>query len=732
MSLVSQIDDAEATGRYVPDGAGVRARRLDPGWSGQDDAQRFLESCQAEPGQLRARVYERSPFRDGLAYGFIREGHRIVQHAFQPLSIGRTPFVGSPLSWPGWARVPGMEASEQLAEVVDLFAHAVTIDADGDADERLADHLLRHAPRLLAAATSAGADGTLMAIMRAAAHEDPRVIRHRLPTGTPQPFALAEVLAADEELICAALLDAGAVVEDNDMVIPEYESMHELHPGRRFAVTVDGASVHYVPHWSISTERTVMYEHTARWSWAAGDRQRLLAERIADIDGFCAARVCETHAGDVVSRVLVGDDEPAYARLRPGRREGDGAVEVVWDATDDDLARPASDYGLVGDGPVARRRGRIWVRQADADALDGLRDAIERLRDVRVRWTSSEADGPEGSEHSLRIRDERVARRTRGRSWTEAMRTCLAEHGTWEHETTRRQTRTMEHHRAPASERGLLRADGMTVDALARLLTSWGLPCVLRERVPWNWLYGGERRVGFCTPLADEYARGSERLRLPENTIVLHGMTSAEGNTTTALENLRQIIRTGGLKSIAERRRMGIQVRSMSPRGDIASGIDHGVPCKIGASSCYGTYVFFGMRPDILLRRDVWFSDTDFGGCVDRYDRYAEYARGIGQPGIFEPCPHAARQTHLDEGIGDNDNEAYFRREIPWTDIDTVWVMADVTVGATSLYEAALREVEEAKTAGKLPDHVRVEAFGGDDGLDELLADRARALAADR
>lgn len=252
------------------------------------------------------------------------------------------------------------------------------------------------------------------------------------------------------------------------------------------------------------------------------------------------------------------------------------------------------------------------------------------------------------------------------------------------------------------SEQGILRVHAKTPEDALKALTEAKLAKSVCKSVPGDEIYRGKHRFGHVTPLYEPLATGEEAVSLPDEHMIIHGLTGAGGNAKGHLEN---IIKSGGLKSIAERRRMNIKTQSMSPLGDIASGIDMGVPCKIGRETQYGGAIFFGMKPEAIERRDLWFSNVDFGGGHNRNASYQKYAKGLGQNDIHSPCPTEGRKKHLKNGLGAT-NEIYFRGEVSWNDVDTLFV-ANQSEGAT------IKEmVEKYKQNGLLPHHVRVEVVG--------------------
>jgi hypothetical protein len=169
---------------------------------------------------------------------------------------------------------------------------------------------------------------------------------------------------------------------------------------------------------------------------------------------------------------------------------------------------------------------------------------------------------------------------------------------------------------------------------------------------------------------------------------------------------------------------MGIGFNSMSPRGDIASGIDGGVPCKIGNVPCYGAMVVFAMKPEVLERRDLFFSNHDFGGGKDRYPHFTQYAKRIGQERIFLPAPHHARQKHLNEGTEPNDNEVYLQYEIAWDEIDTIFISTQM-----GLYDKAVARINAWQAEGLVNPSVRVVPYNGEHHhLQPIISERAKEL----
>jgi hypothetical protein len=131
------------------------------------------------------------------------------------------------------------------------------------------------------------------------------------------------------------------------------------------------------------------------------------------------------------------------------------------------------------------------------------------------------------------------------------------------------------------------------------------------------------------------------------------------------------------------------------------------------------------MRPEVLLRRDLFFAPCDYGGGKDRYPAFTKYAEEIGQRRIYLPASHNARKIHLAGGIAKSDNEVYLRHEITWEEIDTVWVKE-------SLYAKVKKRWDHWQAIGWIQASVRLESYSGE-GTDLIpqVEERARRIAQD-
>lgn len=135
-------------------------------------------------------------------------------------------------------------------------------------------------------------------------------------------------------------------------------------------------------------------------------------------------------------------------------------------------------------------------------------------------------------------------------------------------------------------------------------------------------------------------------LKIPEGNLVIHGLTGIS-SWGEALNKFDQILKSGELMSSAQRRHQGSISHTMSPIGDLASGIDWGVPFTISPIPSYGKWIYFVLKRETLLRKDLFFSDRDFGGGKNRLPLYNQYAQSLGQESIFDAPDFGARQKHM-------------------------------------------------------------------------------------
>lgn len=95
--------------------------------------------------------------------------------------------------------------------------------------------------------------------------------------------------------------------------------------------------------------------------------------------------------------------------------------------------------------------------------------------------------------------------------------------------------------------------------------------------------------------------------------------------------------------------------------------------------------------------------------------------KGLGAPGLHQQVPHEGRVSHLKNGL-DRTNEADVRDEIPWGDIDTMYVETPMLAKATQMIDAA-------KRAGKVPGGLRVREAGATRAATgPAMVDRANEL----
>jgi hypothetical protein len=541
---------------------------------------------------------------------------------------------------------------------------------------------------------------------------------NRWVSADPVWHSFAEIGETDDSTVVAALIAHAGHAEANELEFPVYDSRHSLHAGTAITATVDGVSVRYVPHNGTTGQP---YQHTStEYQFPQGAALRALALQHAhdnDAEQYSVHAkdlyVCERNG--VVDGLVDRYSVPSNA-LRAIGMGDTSVVEESWEGDEMTYRRMTGEEHetLLPKTWTALPNNR-WVLTADMEEHAAEHERIADLiytglveQPLSVPYNAAQSDianrfeafaerFPEWSAHGERLF---------------ALATS-ADAATITHEHVEQ--------RAPFSERGKLVVEGATPVQTAKVLAKLGLarrPC---KHIPPTLVYPDTERTGRIAPRHPDAARGLARTRPPENEMVIHGLTGVQ-SPEQALTRFERLVENGGLKSIAERRRQAISVNSLSPIGDIASGIDTGVPCKIGSTPEYGQHIFLGMRPDILDRRDVWFAPRDFGGCETRYDRYNDYARELGQRRFFDPPSTSARKTHLESSERGQSNEVYFKNEVRWSDVDTVFV--DHTIASQVAEYVAAQQAN-----GVLPATLRVqnvdEAYGS---LEQAITQRAQTL----
>lgn len=359
-------------------------------------------------------------------------------------------------------------------------------------------------------------------------------------------------------------------------------------------------------------------------------------------------------------------------------------------------------------------------------ALAGLRQLARGRRHLQVQRTCTTPDPPKpnGTEQERSLYRQLLKQMQELAGDSEEVRCALAEpavRAALKHEVKRQVKRTYKQQQAPFSERGTLRVDGATPRRAVEKLQELGIIGGVCEQVPYELIYRGRRRYGRVIPLHRDFASLKEVVQLPEPHYgVIHGMTGVRTDEQV-LDRLERIVQSGGLKSTAERRRLGIGVMSMSPRGDIASGVDWGVPCKIDDNPLYGNRVWFVFKPEVLTRRDLWFSDMDFGEGHNRFREYNDYAAYIGQGKFYHPPSPSARDFHLQTGLRE-DNEVWFKDELTLEEVDSI------IVDKPGLAQKIRKRMEAWKRSGRVPKELKVISCNRNIPVSTRVRQRAQEL----
>lgn len=530
----------------------------------------------------------------------------------------------------------------------------------------------------------------------------------------------AEVEPYAEKELVEKLLSQGAFVDDNRLQINDYHAS-----GKRFALHLDsGSALYYVPYKSIGTKEVEKFQHTMTWPGAsviADVKKRIIESFESHVVWPKDVFVCIDHYDSkfLQPRVLLKQKN----RLGPKRREemqeaaekgtllrlGEGKkfarhTQILF-ADQARLESFPDYYTKLKDGSFMYHRAQK-ARERLLQVADKLADA-----DIRLSWESDYEDPPQkGVGESAEIVWKAFRGTLQKFDFKQSEETnkdffnILSISGVeslFVHDCKIKSVRQEVKHDAPRSERGVLRLDNMPPKMALETMQKLGLFAKICPLIPYDIIYRGRHKLGRVLPWHPEYALQQKNLALPKGNVIVHGLTGISGEKG-ALSRLEQIIKTGGLKSIAERRRMGLHIKgTMSPEGDTGSGTDIGVPTRITTNHCVGAMIFFVLKPTAILRRDLFFAPHDYGGSHTRYESYTNYAKQIGQGKIYHVAPHNARKKHLKTGLGGS-NELYLRHEIPWDEVDVLMVYSTLKDDVENMLQ---------KYADKLSSIPRVETY---------------------
>jgi hypothetical protein len=636
-------------------------------WEEQELGGSLLADLKAHPGQLRALFVNGSPFSDEIVYAEHKRIH-----------CPKTTWISA------W--------KDQVPEQLKAFTNTpITHKEMSVSDEEIRAHCEK----------TGTTNGPSVAVLKDYLLPA-KATNLQWKKGKGSKFCLfAHVEPGEgESLVRERMLAAGGEIEENILPIDDYQTA-----GKRFVVTrPKGVFLHYVPHDSIGSRKLKRWKHSMRWR---GGDLALVRERIEESFESHRVRVEDVLVSidhydkpDRSPRVLLMQKN----RLGPKRREvmeracENGALaylgkdsryarhtQVLY-ATEQRINQFPQYYKQLEDGSWMYHRA--WL------AKERLLNAAEKLSslDIKLSFESEWSDAPQRGVGSVAEENWKLFRGALGQTGQDLDKdlinilSIVGVDMLWEHESCEVTRHEKIEHDAPFSERGVLRIDNLEPAEGLELLAALGLIETICSLVPYQSIYRGRHRRGRVLPWHPDYALQAQKLSLPPGQVIMHGLTGIgkEG----AVGRLRQILETGGLKSIAERRRMGCLIPgTMSPAGDTQSGTDVGVPTRISANGSPGNSIYFVMKPGVLQRRDLWFAPQDYGGGGNRYEMYNTYAQQIGQGKIHHTAPHKARVKHLQGDLGGS-NELYLKHEIPWDEVEALMVHS-------SFYEEACLVVKK-------------------------------------
>jgi hypothetical protein len=663
------------------------------------------------------------------------------------------------VQWFSYDSLEGLQFAAACGEIMWIV--------DGGMEQSVREHLATHAPLL--------ADNqefiTSWAYQISKQAPDGARSWPRLVHEAAGARVLGEITREADESFVDRLVAAGAQSLPHEMIYPRYSSWARIEPGQSLRLDRDEAHLVYVPHLAVASyEDDAIVETRLTWTAAALREARFatLSRRAQYYLGELIGQTLPAPTPDagpwessgaltspIVTVSVARTGRPATTRTLMLRELIDGSIDAELLQSDDaetlfvTLNQREHALAAASEGAPLRvtlEHARVEAWPATRSELDpaawqetpfgwwSLQTAIDRS--LQAAYHACETLELElvfpGDALDESFATRRALQQQAGEQWSALNREAIVYSALLDRAVLERCDRVERRARvrretpvsAPFSERGSLLLWGEYEACQALLLELELLEAPLQADDRW----------GREQPAHEDYAGGASPA-LPDGNMVLHGMTGVSSRGQ-AYSRLLRIIESGGLLAVSERRRRGFGSTTMSPLGDMASGVDWGVPCTINHRPSYGKYVFFALKPSVLARRDLWFSDQDFGGGQCRYDFYQEYARSIGQERTFLPCPPEAREEHLARSWELSHNEVWFRGTVSWDEIDTVFVS-----NSNRLYEHARAAIETAQAAGDVPEHVRVVSFDdrrvGENRYEEVeharsfqfqIAARARAI----
>lgn len=700
-------------------------------WGWEDFSwEEYTADLQRNPGQCRAVFVEEDGCKDGLVYSELHRPRLPVMARRYTLSM--LPQAGLLKNLEPDKSLPNKEKLIWSKMTGGIIRNQVICEGDKPTLEELQAHCKEQGGGTWGTQPQETQDHILAALRQAIdsqPHNHAIMMKQWEFQGEPTWRSFTEIESKNEKELIETMLAQGALVADREIEIPEYDSVHNIEGGKCYRITRGEWQVDYVPHYSVGTQEVTHTKHQLAWTPSQEqidtlkaktdqhfadkmyDPESLIVRQRTYPDGSVASiRVNPLDHTPEEYRELVQEHAQSGVELEIDK-DGKQWTEKIWFASEEELEQS---------GRYKKLESGKWMWDKKFEQYQSQTEAIEGMKkEWKWDWESTDAAYPpryhakpesetEKQEMAAFEKLETRVRQTgKSNKWPfGVVRLLTHDDGNLKsevkHQHSSHTRREHIEHTAPMSERGVLTVTGLQPDRAMDKLSALGVSGGAQAKIPYKMIYRDGHRRGRVTPGLGQYADGGTAMKTPKGRMVLHGMTGVS-NGQQALERFETLVQSGGLKSIAERRRAGVSARSLSPRGDIASGIDGGVPCTLSDKPSFGNFVVFGMKREVLARRDVWFSDQDFGGGHNRYDAYNTYADSIGQGKMHRPPDDHARQYHYDHGLYENENEVYFRHEIPWREVDCLFVN-----GSEDFLDPLKTKVKQWKKEGLLPESLKI------------------------
>ena len=200
----------------------------------------------------------------------------------------------------------------------------------------------------------------------------------------------------------------------------------------------------------------------------------------------------------------------------------------------------------------------------------------------------------------------------------------------------------------------------------------------VEDKIPAKHIFRSDRKMGFPLPLHNDYADGTLKPIIPDKFTISHVFGGDH-------RSIKSIVDTGGMISASEkmtRRPWGRWLPGgLSEVGDLGSGLSDHVFTVLGTNGYSANTAELFYKPVIAMRKGSLFSDKDFGGGNNRFDKYKRYMSKWGSK-IEEGAPPEAILNSDRITVSSyytHNAELNFKYELPHEDVGVIYINPSVS-----------------------------------------------------